>query len=107
MFRTLLVLKLLKYLAPDGGHLGFVQHGCHRFITEFSLTHINTAPTITILVPLLFDEAVSMLKHIMEIVKGNSQFIEDDQTPVLASFIECLGHFSVHYWLNWVHEDDS
>ena len=23
-------LKLLKYLTPDGGHLGFVQNGCHR-----------------------------------------------------------------------------
>ena len=30
MFRTLLVLKLLKYLTPGGGHLGFVQNGCHR-----------------------------------------------------------------------------
>ena len=25
MLRTLLVLELLKYLIPDGGHLGFVQ----------------------------------------------------------------------------------
>ena len=30
MLRTLLVLKLLKYLTPDAGHLGFVQNGCHR-----------------------------------------------------------------------------
>ena len=30
MFRTILVLKLLKCLTPDGGHLGFVQNGCHR-----------------------------------------------------------------------------
>ena len=30
MFRTLLVMKLLKYLTPGGGHLGFVQNGCHR-----------------------------------------------------------------------------
>ena len=30
MFRTLLVLKLLKCPTPDGGHLGFVQYGHHR-----------------------------------------------------------------------------
>ena len=30
MFRTLLVLKILKYPTPNGGHLGFVQNGCHR-----------------------------------------------------------------------------
>ena len=30
MFRTLLVLKLLKCPTPDGGHLGFVQYGRHR-----------------------------------------------------------------------------
>ena len=39
-------------------------------------------PTITIFVPLLFDKDVSMLKHIMEIVKGNTEFlIEADQIP--------------------------
>ena len=30
MFRTLLVLKLLKCPTPDGGHLGYVQYGRHR-----------------------------------------------------------------------------
>ena len=30
MFRTLLVLKLLKCPTPDGGHLGFVKYGRHR-----------------------------------------------------------------------------
>ena len=30
IIKTLLVLKLLKYLTPDGGHLGFVQNCCHR-----------------------------------------------------------------------------
>ena len=30
MFRTLLILKLLKCPTPDGGHLGFVQYGRHR-----------------------------------------------------------------------------
>ena len=29
VFRTLLVLKLLKCPTPDGGHLGFVQYGRH------------------------------------------------------------------------------
>ena len=57
-------------------------------ITGFFLTCSNTTPTMTILVSLLFDKAVSMVKHIMEIVKGNTD------------------HFSVHYWLNWDHEDD-
>ena len=33
-----------------------------------------------------------MLKHIMEIVKGNTEFIKADQTPpYLACLIECLG----------------
>ena len=30
LFRAELVLKLLRYLTPDGGHLEFVQNGCHR-----------------------------------------------------------------------------
>ena len=46
----------------------------------------NTTPTITIFVPLLFDKAVSMLKHIMEIVKGNTEFINADQNPLLGVF---------------------
>ena len=41
------------------------------FITEFSLTCSNTTPIMTILVPLLFDKAVSMLKHIIH--NGDSQ----------------------------------
>ena len=50
-------------------------------ITGFFLTCSNTTPTITIFVPLLFDKAVSMVKHIMEIVKGNTEFIKAGQTP--------------------------
>ena len=34
------------------------------------LTCSNTTPIMTIFVSLLFDKAVSMVKHIMEIVKG-------------------------------------
>ena len=30
MFILLLVLKLLKCITPDGGHLGFVQYGRNR-----------------------------------------------------------------------------
>ena len=50
-------------------------------ITGFFLTCSNTTPTITIFVYLLFDKAVSMVKHIMEIVKGDTEFITADQTP--------------------------
>ena len=50
-------------------------------ITGFFLTCSNTTPTITIFVYLLFDKAVSMVKHIMEIVKGNTAFIKTGQTP--------------------------
>ena len=49
-------------------------------ITGFFLTCSNTTPTITIFVSLLFDKAVSMVKHIMEIVKGNTEFIKADQS---------------------------
>ena len=63
---------------------------------------------MTILVPLLFDKAVSMLKHIMEIVKGNTEFIEADQIPRnWRVSLNVCDQFYVHYWLNWVHEDDS
>ena len=41
----------------------------------------NTTPTITICIYLLFDKVVSMVKHIMEIVKGNTEFIKAGQTP--------------------------
>ena len=64
-------------------------------------------PTITIFVPLLIDKAVSMLKHIMEIVNGNTEFINAGQPPpYLVCFIECLGPLSVHDWLKWIHDDD-
>ena len=55
-------------------------------ITGFFLTCSNTTPTITICVYLLFDKDVSMVKHIMEIVKGNTEFIKAGQTPVLGMF---------------------
>ena len=61
-------------------------------ITGLFLTCSNITPTIIIFVYLLFDKAVSMVKHIMEIVKGNTEFIKADQTPpYLACFIEYLG----------------
>ena len=41
-------------------------------IAGIFLTCSNTTPTMTIFVYLLFDKAVSMVKHIMEIVKGNT-----------------------------------
>ena len=48
-----------------------------------------------------------MLKHIMEIVKGNTEFIKADQTPgTWRVSLNVWDHFYVHYWLNWVHEDD-
>ena len=50
-------------------------------ITWFFLTCSYTTPTITIFVSLLFDKAVSMVKHIMEIVEGNTEFIKAGQTP--------------------------
>ena len=40
-------------------------------ITGFFLTCSNTTPIMTIFASLLFDNAVSMVKHIMEIVKGS------------------------------------
>ena len=49
-------------------------------------TFSNTTPTITVFVSLLFDKAVSMVKHIMEIVKWNTTFIKTGQTPVLGVF---------------------
>ena len=54
-----------------------------------------------------FDKAVSMVKHIMEIVKGNTEFIKDGQTPrTWRVSLNICGPFFVHYWLNYVHEDD-
>ena len=50
-------------------------------ITGFFLACSNTAPTIIIFVSLLFDNAVSMVKDIMEIVNGNTEFIKAGQTP--------------------------
>ena len=42
-----------------------------------------------------------MLKHIMEIVKGNTEFIKADQTPrTWRVSLNVRDHFSVHYWLN-------
>ena len=58
-------------------------------ITGFFFTCSNTAPTITIFVYLLFDKAVSMVKHIMEIVKWNTEFIKSGQTP-------CTGRVSLN-----------
>ena len=52
-------------------------------ITGFFLTCRNTTPTIIIFVYLLLDKVVSMVKHIMEIVKGNTG-IKVGQTPVLG-----------------------
>ena len=49
-------------------------------ITGFFFTFSNTTPTITIFVSLLFDKAVSMVTHIMEIVKWNTAFIKAVQT---------------------------
>ena len=43
-----------------------------------------------------------MLKHIMDIVKGNTEFIKADQTPCTWRVsLNVWDHFSVHYWLNW------
>ena len=50
-------------------------------ITGFFSICSNTTPTITIFVYLLFDKAMSMVKHIMAIVKGNTEFIKAGQTP--------------------------
>ena len=51
-------------------------------ITGFFFTCSNTTPTITIFFFALFDKAVSiMAKHIMEIVKGNTEIIKAGQTP--------------------------
>ena len=50
-------------------------------ITRFFLACSNTTPTITIFVSFLFDKVVSMVKHIMEIVNGNTEFIKAGQTP--------------------------
>ena len=48
-----------------------------------------------------------MLKHIMEIVKGTTEFIKADQTPrTWRVLLNVWDHFSVRYWLNWVHEGD-
>ena len=61
---------------------------------------------MTIFVPLLLDKVVSMLKHIMEVVKGNTEFIEVDQTPrTWRVSLNVWDHVYLHYWLNWVHED--
>ena len=49
-------------------------------ITGFFFTFCNTTPIITIFVSLLFDKAVSMVTHIMEIVKWNTAFIKAVQT---------------------------
>ena len=56
----------------------------------------------------MFDKVVSMLKHIMDIVKGNTEVIKADQPPprTWRISLNVWDHFSVHYWLNWVHEDD-
>ena len=46
-----------------------------------------------------------MSKHIMEIVKGNTEFIKADQTPrTWRVSLNVWDHFSVHYWLNLVHD---
>ena len=55
------------------------------------VTCSNTTPTTTIFVSLLFNKAVSMVKHIMEIVKGNTEFINAGQTP-------CTWHVSLNIW---------
>ena len=61
-------------------------------ITGVFFTFSNTTPTITIFVSLLFDKAVSMVKHIMEIVKWNTGFIKAVQnTRTWRVFIEYLG----------------
>ena len=60
-------------------------------ITVFFLKCSNTTPTITIFVYLFFDKAVSMVKHIMEIVKGNTVYQSWSNPPYLACFNEYLG----------------
>ena len=48
-----------------------------------------------------------MVKHMIEIVKGNTEFIKVGQTPrTWHVSLNIWGHFSVNYWLNLVHEDD-
>ena len=54
-------------------------------ITGFFLTCSNTTPTITIFVSLLFDKAVYIVKHIMEIVKGTLSLSKLVKPPVLGS----------------------
>ena len=49
--------------------------------TGFFLTCSNAALTITIFVSLLFNKAVSMVKYIMDIVQGNTEFIKTGRTP--------------------------
>ena len=77
-------------------------------ITGVFLTYCNTTPTITIFVSLLFDKAVSMMKHIMEIVKGNTEFIKAGQTPrTWRVSLNIWGPFFCTLLdKNWVHEDD-
>ena len=55
-------------------------HVLFYLITGFFFRFSNTTPTITIFVSLLFDKAVSMVKHTMEIVKWNTGFIKAVQT---------------------------
>ena len=50
-------------------------------ITGFFLTCSNTKSTITIFISLLFNKAVFMVKHIMEIIKCNTELINAGQTP--------------------------
>ena len=67
----------------------------------------SNAPTITIFVSLLFDKAVSMVKHIMELVKGSSEFIKADQTPrTWRVSLNIWGPFFCTLLAKLVHEDD-
>ena len=56
------------------------------FIDYRVFTFNNTTPTIAIFVSLLFDRAVSMVKHIMEIVKWNTALSKLVKPPVLGMF---------------------
>ena len=49
-------------------------------ITGLFFTFSNTTPIITISVSFVFAKAVSMVKHIVEIVKWNTAFIKAGQT---------------------------
>ena len=62
-------------------------------ITGFFFTFSNTTPTIAIFVSLLFDRAVSMVKHIMEIVQTLSGTLRLSYKLVIKPVATVLGVF--------------